>query len=105
MVMKCETVALAATVGTLTTFWQDSGILAKLVSILVSTAALASSTHCVSTHWKWSQLPDLDCVRYSATGRILVFPSEHKHYLPLPLHYSFITPSLLSLTVSLTVAA
>ena len=60
IVMKCEAFALAASGVTLTTFWQDSGILAKLVSILVSTAALASSTHCVSTHWKWSQLPDLN---------------------------------------------
>jgi hypothetical protein len=29
------------------------------VSKTVSTAALSSSIHCVTTHWKWGQLPDL----------------------------------------------
>jgi hypothetical protein len=47
--MKCGLVALAATGVTLTAYWQDSGILAKLVSELVSTAATASSNHCVPT--------------------------------------------------------
>ena len=39
-------------------FWKDSDILAKVVSILVSTAALSSPTHCVTTFWKWSQLSE-----------------------------------------------
>ena len=56
--MKCEVFALAASGVTVASFWQDSRILAKLVSILVSAGALSSSTHCVSTHWKWSQLSD-----------------------------------------------
>jgi hypothetical protein len=40
----------------------NNGVTAKVVSILVSTAALAPSNHCVSTHWKWSKLPDLGCL-------------------------------------------
>ena len=58
--MKCETVALAVSGVTLTAFRQDSGILAKLVSKMVSTAALSSSKHCVPTLLEWSQLPDLN---------------------------------------------
>jgi hypothetical protein len=30
--MECEAFALAATAGTLTAFWQDPGILAKMLS-------------------------------------------------------------------------
>jgi len=50
--------ALASTGVTLTAFWHDSDIIARLVSKMVSAAAPSSPTHCVTTHWKWSQLPD-----------------------------------------------
>ncbi len=43
IVNEVRAFALAGTGVTLTAFWQDSDILAKVVSILVSTAALSSS--------------------------------------------------------------
>jgi hypothetical protein len=61
---------------TLTAFWQDSDILAKMVSVLVSTAALSSPTHCVTTLWKWSQLSE--SVYYSVLAFHSVSPPNEE---------------------------
>jgi hypothetical protein len=79
--------ALAATGVTLTAYWQDSGILAKLVSKMVSTAALSSSNHCVPTLLEWSQLPDLDFYPRFRYEENAGFPSENQEEFCLTRHY------------------
>jgi len=85
--MKCEAFALAATVVTPTAFQQDTFVLTGLVSILVSTAALASSNRCVPTHWEWSQLPDLDFVSRFSYEEDTGFPSEYQEQFAKIRHY------------------
>ncbi len=85
--MKCEVIALADTGGTVPAFWQDSDILTKLVSNLVSTAALSSATHCVPTLWEWSQLPDLTWYHQFRYEENTGFPSEDQEEFGLTRHY------------------
>jgi len=58
--MKRERFALEGSDATVTVLWQDFGILAKMVSVLVSVTTLNPSNPCVTQTRRWSQLSDLN---------------------------------------------